>query len=168
MMVSFCAVFFPRRVLDEFLNLIESVSEGFSSYSYIQNPVPEHEFCLGVMGEELTELPHKAYTSNAVACLINTQIYSSSVFSAVNSLTMVESEEFGMIEEFPYALYKVLVGSADVVWYKVLVAAFSFEHVVSLTSLLCYATKQKVAARSGDGYKICAFRKYCKIIQNRI
>ena len=29
MMVSFCAVFFPRGVLDEILNLIESVSEGF-------------------------------------------------------------------------------------------------------------------------------------------
>ena len=34
MMVSFCAVFFPRGVLDEILNLIESVSEGFPSYSY--------------------------------------------------------------------------------------------------------------------------------------
>ena len=33
-MVSFCAVLFiPRGVLDEILNLIESVSEGFSSYS---------------------------------------------------------------------------------------------------------------------------------------
>ena len=36
MMVSFCAVFFfPRGVLDEILNLIESVSEGFPSYSFI-------------------------------------------------------------------------------------------------------------------------------------
>ena len=35
MMVSFCAdLFFPRGVLDEILNLIESVSEGFPSYSY--------------------------------------------------------------------------------------------------------------------------------------
>ena len=33
MMVSFCVVFFPRGVLDEILNLIESVSEGFPSYS---------------------------------------------------------------------------------------------------------------------------------------
>ena len=32
MMMSFCAVFFfPRGVLDEILNLIESVSEGFPS-----------------------------------------------------------------------------------------------------------------------------------------
>ena len=29
--------FFPRGVLDEILNLIESVSEGFLSYSYIQS-----------------------------------------------------------------------------------------------------------------------------------
>ena len=33
MMVSFCAV--PRDVLDEILNLIESVSEGFPSYASI-------------------------------------------------------------------------------------------------------------------------------------
>ena len=33
MMVSVCAVFFPRGVLDEILNFIESVSEGFPSYS---------------------------------------------------------------------------------------------------------------------------------------
>ena len=36
MMVSFCSVFFPRGVLDEILNLIESVSEGFPSYSLIK------------------------------------------------------------------------------------------------------------------------------------
>ena len=29
--------FFPRDVLDEILNLIESVSEGFPSYSYKNN-----------------------------------------------------------------------------------------------------------------------------------
>ena len=34
MMVSFCAVLFPRDVLDEILDLIESVSEGFPTYSY--------------------------------------------------------------------------------------------------------------------------------------
>ena len=32
--------FFPRGVLDEILNLIESVSEGFPSYSY--EAVPEN------------------------------------------------------------------------------------------------------------------------------
>ena len=35
MMVSFCAVLFPRGVLDEILNLIETVSEGFPSYFFI-------------------------------------------------------------------------------------------------------------------------------------
>ena len=34
MVMSFCAVLFPRGVLDEILNLIESVSEGFPSYSF--------------------------------------------------------------------------------------------------------------------------------------
>ena len=32
MMVSFVLSFFPRGVLDEIFNLIESVSEGFPSY----------------------------------------------------------------------------------------------------------------------------------------
>ena len=32
--------FFPRGVLDEILNLIESVSEGFPSYSFIPIPKP--------------------------------------------------------------------------------------------------------------------------------
>ena len=35
MMVSFVLSFFPRDVLDEILNLIESVSEDFPSYSFI-------------------------------------------------------------------------------------------------------------------------------------
>ena len=34
MMVSFVLSFFPRDVLDEILNLIESVSEDFPSYSW--------------------------------------------------------------------------------------------------------------------------------------
>ena len=37
MMVSFVLSFFPRDVLDEILNLIESVSEDFPSYSYFIN-----------------------------------------------------------------------------------------------------------------------------------
>ena len=35
MMVSFVLSFFPRDVLDEILNLIESVSEDFPSYFFI-------------------------------------------------------------------------------------------------------------------------------------
>ena len=34
MMASFCALFFPRDVLDDILNLIESFSEGFPTYSF--------------------------------------------------------------------------------------------------------------------------------------
>ena len=56
------------------------------------------------------------------------------------------------------------MGSAGAVWYKVLVAAFIFEHDVSVTSLLGYHTKQKVAARSGERNENCTFYKYCKII----
>ena len=36
MMVSFVLSFFPRDVLDEILNLIESVSEDFPSYSFFK------------------------------------------------------------------------------------------------------------------------------------
>ena len=35
MMMSFCAVFLPRDVLDEILDLIESVSGGFPTYTFI-------------------------------------------------------------------------------------------------------------------------------------
>ena len=37
MMVSFVLSFFPRDVLDEILNLIESVSEDFPSYFCLLN-----------------------------------------------------------------------------------------------------------------------------------
>ena len=36
--------FFPRGVLDEILNLIESVSEGFPSYSYFD--FRKYDICL--------------------------------------------------------------------------------------------------------------------------
>ena len=39
MMVSFVLSYFPRDVLDEILNLIESVSEDFPSYFYERNRV---------------------------------------------------------------------------------------------------------------------------------
>ena len=51
MMVSFVLSFFPRDVLDEILNLIESVSEDFPSYFFIsfelfQPSPPDARFCL--------------------------------------------------------------------------------------------------------------------------
>ena len=42
MMVSFVLSFFPRDVLDEILNLIESVSEDFPSYTSTDIPAPDH------------------------------------------------------------------------------------------------------------------------------
>ena len=44
MMVSFVLSFFPRGVLDEILNLIESVSEGFPSYSFLSLPLLIHSY----------------------------------------------------------------------------------------------------------------------------
>ena len=43
MMVSFVLSFFPRYVLDEILNLIESVSEDFPSYSWNNRVVPGNQ-----------------------------------------------------------------------------------------------------------------------------
>ena len=34
LMMIFCAILFPRDILDEIWDLIESVSEGFSTYNY--------------------------------------------------------------------------------------------------------------------------------------
>ena len=46
MMVSFVLSFFPRDVLDEILNLIESVSEDFPSYSFKENVIfPKARSC---------------------------------------------------------------------------------------------------------------------------
>ena len=56
MMVSFVLSFFPRDVLDEILNLIESVSEDFPSYSSMLAMVCE----LG----ELSPMLHKVIIAN--------------------------------------------------------------------------------------------------------
>ena len=50
MMVSFVLSFFPRDVLDEILNLIESVSEDFPSYSFIKVYVCSRRLTRNVLG----------------------------------------------------------------------------------------------------------------------
>ena len=49
MMVSFVLSFFPRDVLDEILNLIESVSEDFPSYSFIRDAFVHREHVVTVL-----------------------------------------------------------------------------------------------------------------------
>ena len=88
--------------------LRHKVETPYLNTFFVQNSVPEYDFCSGVIGGQLTELQHKA--DNPVTCLINARIYRSSVFSAANSLTMVESEKFGRIQEFLTGLYKFLAG----------------------------------------------------------
>ena len=61
MMVSFVLSFFPRDVLDEILNLIESVSEEFPSYSWTSStrnsprtaPLPHLWTCLESLQTEI-------------------------------------------------------------------------------------------------------------------
>ena len=50
MMVSFVLSFFPRDVLDEILNLIESVSEDFPSYSYLSSGIHAPELKTALLG----------------------------------------------------------------------------------------------------------------------
>ena len=54
MMVSFVLSFFPRDVLDEILNLIESVSEDFLSYSqcYLSNTIERLTYLLTLTAEK--------------------------------------------------------------------------------------------------------------------
>ena len=52
MMVSFSAVFFPRGVLDEILNLIESVSEGFLP-TLSDGRADTREYCCGLYPAKL-------------------------------------------------------------------------------------------------------------------
>ena len=51
MMVSFVLSFFPRDVLDEILNLIGSVSEGFPSYSSITCMSTSKAIRTGIAGQ---------------------------------------------------------------------------------------------------------------------
>ena len=63
MVMSFCAVLFPRDGLDEILNLIESVSEGFPSYSCISELL-----CLCCV-EMLKNLPVHSYNALIIPIL---------------------------------------------------------------------------------------------------
>ena len=55
MMVSFVLSFFPRDVLDEILNLIESVSEDFPSYSFNYIP-PKNQNRRAALGRPAIKL----------------------------------------------------------------------------------------------------------------
>ena len=52
MMFFFVLSFFPRDVLDETLNLIESVSEGFPTYSYTEAIQMNHDNRLKKAGSQ--------------------------------------------------------------------------------------------------------------------
>ena len=67
MMVSFCAVLFPRGVLDEILNLIESVSEGVPSYS---------QYTLRIMNKSMIEIKHIFFVDSLYVCQIQLTLYS--------------------------------------------------------------------------------------------
>ena len=83
MMVSFVLSFFPRDVLDEILNLIESVSEDFPSYS--QHFSPFITLCRFCQDFQLG-LPFSALLRKEYRCQM--QIGNSSVaYAKISSMT---------------------------------------------------------------------------------
>ena len=56
--------FFPRGVLDEILNLIESVSEGFPSNSWIKREVPNISFLFSAIPEDMHSQQQSIYSKN--------------------------------------------------------------------------------------------------------
>ena len=61
MMVSFVLSFFPRDVLDEILNLIESVSEDFPSYSFIPLEIQKISFLFYICRRKKTYSYHALF-----------------------------------------------------------------------------------------------------------
>ena len=66
MIVSFCAVLFPMDVLDELLDLIESVSEGFPTYFYLSRLTLKTSLNVYIMSSQKIS---KARTTTLVLCL---------------------------------------------------------------------------------------------------
>ena len=66
MMVSFVLSFFPRDVLDEILNLIESVSEDFPSYSLLPNSDNVMDGRLEMSGHKIKRLGNPVDSGDAV------------------------------------------------------------------------------------------------------
>ena len=76
MMVSFVLSFFPRDVLDEILNLIESVSEDFPSYSFNLR----HSYILERFSENSDKYQAKTYFMDDRACI---QLLGSAQFQSI-------------------------------------------------------------------------------------
>ena len=66
MMVSFVLSFFPRDVLDEILNLIESVSEDFPSYSFFFAVCILFLYMTGIRLQEITILEYICKSASKV------------------------------------------------------------------------------------------------------
>ena len=56
LMASFVLSFSPRDVLDEIWDLIESVSEGFPSYSYTQDDTFQHSWLELVLAHHIKSI----------------------------------------------------------------------------------------------------------------
>ena len=84
MMVSFVLSFFPRDVLDEILNLIESVSEDFPSYSYFSGEEGKHEYGVGF-------LVHKDVVGAVLGCQpVSSRLISIRLRAAPFNITIIQ------------------------------------------------------------------------------
>ena len=88
MMVSFVLSFFPRDVLDEILNLIESVSEDFPSYSLILTSVSTYHL---IKIEKLNFNRYNVYNGTRRKVLINS--CSTSLPHSIKTLCQRKSEK---------------------------------------------------------------------------
>ena len=78
MMVSFVLSFFPRDVLDEILNLIESVSEDFPSYSFMISISLSEKFCCQDLSTRINVINMTGHSSK------------SNKFRNINTITHLE------------------------------------------------------------------------------
>ena len=86
--------FFPRGVLDEILNLIESVSEGFPSYSFI--PCGSNVNQLTFLYNTFCQASDSGKEVRAVFCDI------SKAFDRVGLLHKLRVADPGLVEKLSY------------------------------------------------------------------
>ena len=103
MMVSFVLSFFPRDVLDEILNLIESVSEDFPSYFFIKNTDTQNLHILLSVGQLLRKALTYLYINyfnplKSVYCIFNYYI-----LSHISNIRKAYQKVGNLIAKFLYA-----------------------------------------------------------------
>ena len=109
MMVSFVLSFFPRDVLDEILNLTESVSEGFLAYSWYIIRFIKSSCCCWTKAMVSQEIHISWHHLDAVTCTeleVNTcvNIWSSVYLAYISNTLWCNLLMFQVHADFPHFL----------------------------------------------------------------